>query len=60
MNTSIGSDKVLLTRQRDAVLYITLNRPNSGNSLSPKLIGELLEIWQRLGDDRTVKVVVQK
>lgn len=51
-------EKVLLTKQRGAVLYATLNRPGTGNSLSLDLIGELQELWDRLEDDRSVKVVV--
>jgi len=58
MNASIEPEQVLLTRQREAVLYVTLNRPQSGNSLSLELLGKLRELWQRLEDDRTVRVVV--
>jgi len=58
MSASNDQEKVLQTRQRDGVLYATLNRPDVGNSLSLELIAELQALWSRLEDDRTVKVVV--
>ena len=56
MSASNDQEKVLQTRQRDGVLYATLNRPDVGNSLSLELIAELQALWSRLEDDRTVKV----
>ena len=39
MDSSTRTSAVLQTRRRDAVLYATLNRPESGNALSLELIG---------------------
>ncbi|HAA13819.1 MAG TPA: methylglutaconyl-CoA hydratase [Cytophagales bacterium] len=40
--------------------YITLNRPEKRNALSPQLISELQQAFTRASEDATVKVVVLK
>lgn len=57
-NVAADSDPLLLTRQRGAVLHVTLNRPGSGNALSLGLLAALQALWDRLEDDRSVRVVV--
>ncbi len=52
------SEPLLATRQRGPVLYATLNRPKSGNALSLGLLAALQDLWDRLDDDRSVRVVV--
>ncbi|MBI4564529.1 MAG: enoyl-CoA hydratase/isomerase family protein [Planctomycetes bacterium] len=49
---------MLLFEKRDAVLLLTLNRPEKRNSLHPDLIGRLTEILSQTEHDRSVAVVV--
>ena len=58
MEPSTRTSAVLQTRQREAVLYATLNRPESGNALSLELLGSLQDLWQRMENDTSVRVVV--
>ena len=58
MDSSTRTSGALLTRQRDAVLYATLNRPESGNALSLELLGSLQDLWQQMENDTSVRVVV--
>src|SRR4029078_12869804 len=44
--------------QRDAVLLITLNRPDKRNALHPDLIGELLDKLENAVNDTSINVVV--
>lgn len=50
--------QTLLTEEADGVLVVTLNRPNSGNSLSTKMAEELLALWQSLAANSQVRAVV--
>lgn len=58
MKSSTRTSEVLQTRRRDAILYATLNRPESGNALSLELIASLQDLWQRLESDSSVRAVV--
>jgi len=42
----------------DKVATVTLNRPQARNAINQKLIRELRTIWDDLGDDHAVSVVV--
>lgn len=42
----------------DKVATVTLNRPEARNAINQKLIRELRTIWDDLGDDHSVNVVV--
>ncbi len=42
----------------DKVATVTLNRPQARNAINQKLIRELRTIWDDLGDDHAVNVVV--
>ena len=42
----------------DKVATVTLNRPQARNAINQKLIRELRTIWDDLGDDHSVNVVV--
>ncbi len=51
--------ETLLTEQRDnGVFTVTLNRPEKLNALSPTMIAELKDVFQKLRLDRAVRCVV--
>ncbi|MEA3332919.1 MAG: enoyl-CoA hydratase-related protein [Pseudomonadota bacterium] len=49
---------LLLTENRDGVLIVTLNRPESMNSLSRELLADLNKLVSEISVDKTVRVVV--
>lgn len=49
---------MLIAERRDAILLLTLNRPEKRNSLHPDLIRDLAETLTQIGDDEVVGVVV--
>src|ERR1700741_4405332 len=50
-------ETLILKRER-ARLYVTLNRPEVKNALTPTLIGELRAVFDMLRDQRDIKVVI--
>ncbi len=50
--------RTLFRRDADGVATLTLNRPDSGNSLSHKLVEELQDAIDDIGNDSSVRVVV--
>ena len=56
--TGVRDEANILTRLDGAVLTVTLNRPDAGNSLSTGVLAELQALWQRLATDAAVSVVV--
>ena len=50
--------EALLVRQQGQRLYVTLNRPESKNSLNPTLIGEMKSVFEALADRRDIKMVI--
>lgn len=44
-------DTLLLHRHDDAVLQVTLNRPDVGNAINTRMGQELLDLWQGLSSD---------
>jgi 2-(1,2-epoxy-1,2-dihydrophenyl)acetyl-CoA isomerase len=52
------SEDILLVEREDAVAVVTLNRPKAKNALDPALLSALLETLPRLGEDRSVRVIV--
>ncbi|PKM79346.1 MAG: enoyl-CoA hydratase, partial [Firmicutes bacterium HGW-Firmicutes-13] len=46
----------VLYEKKDKIAYITLNRPEKFNALSPELINELSKIWVDFRDDDSVWV----
>ena len=48
----------LQIENRDGALWVTFNRPELFNSLSPESICGMLDMWQRAEEDDTVKLVV--
>jgi len=49
---------MLIVERRDAVLLLTLNRPDKRNALHPDLIGELLDALNGAADDATINAIV--
>ena len=52
------TDRLLLRKQVDGILYLTLNNPDRRNSLSSRLLVALKESLDHIQDDSTVRVVV--
>ena len=52
------NEPVLLVDKQDGVATLTLNRPRSMNALSRELQGALLEVFQAVAGDDSVKVVI--
>jgi enoyl-CoA hydratase len=48
----------IIFEKRDGVAYITLNRPEKRNALSPEMIVCLAEIWDDLAADDDIRVAV--
>lgn len=46
------------TEQRGRALLITLNRPEKMNALSPEMMDQLAQVWQRVRDDESVWVAI--
>ena len=51
-------DQLILHKQDDGILYLTLNNPDRRNSLSSHLLAELKDSLDDIQDDSTVRVVV--
>lgn len=52
-----GTDEVLFER-RDHIAYLTLNRPERGNSLTGTMMPRLRSIWSEVRDDPWVRVAI--
>jgi enoyl-CoA hydratase len=48
----------LLYEVRDGVAWITINRPDKRNALSPEVVCRLADAWVQVRDDDTVRVAV--
>lgn len=58
--TSVGADDQphLIYEKRDHLAYLTLNRPETRNAISPRMMVELAEAWSDFRDDDTLRVAV--
>ena len=54
----MSSAPIVLTDRHEGVLEITLNRPESGNALSPEVTVELAEIANSCVGDKSVRAVI--
>ena len=53
-------DKPLLAKRKNKVVTLILNRPEKKNSLSPELVQLLLQIFQELAADASIRAVVMR
>lgn len=58
VNAERPAPSVVLYDVADGVARITLNDPGTRNSLSPQMVGGLIDIFQRARDDDAVRCVV--
>lgn len=58
MSHSRNDPKSALQKIENGIAFVTLNRPESYNALSFKLMGELQHVFDEIAQDRSVKVVV--
>jgi enoyl-CoA hydratase/carnithine racemase len=49
---------ILLREDRDGIAVLTLNRPETRNSLSEAMVGALSEALAAIADDRSVRAVI--
>jgi 1,4-dihydroxy-2-naphthoyl-CoA synthase len=52
--------EALLLRRQGSRLYLTLNRPEAKNSITPKMIEELNEVFDALKHDHSIKAVIMR
>ncbi len=50
--------ETVIYEKKGRIAYITLNRPEALNSLTPTMIREMIEIWQDVEDDDNIWVAV--
>lgn len=48
----------ILFEKRDGIAYVTLNRPEKRNALSPEMVVRLAETWDEVADDDTIRAVL--
>jgi enoyl-CoA hydratase len=58
--TAIGEATMpaLLFEVRNAIAYLTLNRPEVHNSINPEMIVRLCEAWERINNDDEIRAVI--
>ncbi len=54
----MSESPVVLVERNEGVLEITLNRPESGNALSPQLARELAEVANSASGDKSVRAII--
>jgi enoyl-CoA hydratase/carnithine racemase len=54
----VSTNETLLVERRDGAMWVTLNRPERLNAISPKLADEFADVIASLHDDRTTRVLV--
>ncbi len=48
----------ILFEKRDGIAYITLNRPEKRNALSPEMVVRLADIWDEIAGDAGIRVAL--
>ncbi len=56
--TILNDTEALLLEQKDHALHITLNRPNVRNAMSLQMVHELMDVFERIKDDASIRAVV--
>jgi enoyl-CoA hydratase len=49
---------VLLFEVRNHIAYMTLNRPQVHNSISPELVVQMAEAWERINADDDIRIAI--
>ena len=52
------ANSLVLYEVKEQIAYITMNRPEKGNALSPELSGELAKTWDRFEQDPEARVAI--
>lgn len=50
--------ETLLIERQDSVVHLTLNRPEAHNAMSNQMVGEILDYFRSIREDRSIRVVV--
>lgn len=58
MSSSPSSPPHLLVDKRDGIAYVTLNRPDKRNALSPEMLVRLCDAWRDIEADPATRVVL--
>jgi enoyl-CoA hydratase/carnithine racemase len=58
MSEKAMSDKPVFTEDRDHIRWITLNRPEAMNTITPEMLSQLNDEFKAADDDRNVRVVI--
>ncbi len=48
----------ILFEKRDGIAYVTLNRPEKRNALTPEMVVRLAAIWDEIGADASIRVAL--
>jgi 1,4-dihydroxy-2-naphthoyl-CoA synthase len=48
----------VLYEKRGGIAYITLNRPEKRNALTPEMVVRLVDIWADVASDETIRVAL--
>lgn len=52
------SEPHVLYEKRDGIAFVTLNRPDKRNALSPEMLVRLCDIWRDVAEDRAIRVAL--
>ena len=50
----------LIYEKKDAIAYITFNRPEAGNAFDPETVIELVEAWKDYRDDDSLRCAIAR
>ncbi|GAC1384859.1 MAG: crotonase/enoyl-CoA hydratase family protein [Acidimicrobiales bacterium] len=58
MTEQNASDPEVLFEKRDGIAYVTLNRPEKHNAITPEMVVRLVDIWTDVAADDSVRAVL--
>ncbi|GAC1373902.1 MAG: crotonase/enoyl-CoA hydratase family protein [Acidimicrobiales bacterium] len=58
MTEPSAPDPEVLFEKRDGIAYVTLNRPEKHNAITPEMVVRLVDIWTDVGADDSVRAVL--
>ncbi|MEC7118280.1 MAG: enoyl-CoA hydratase-related protein [Pseudomonadota bacterium] len=56
--STLPTTQTLILQQQGAVLHLTLNRPEHRNAMSALMVNELIEVFDQIKDDFSIRAVV--